>query len=106
MTRTSGRDSREDDSRGRHTTTRRELIVLPDGGIVVDTPGMRELQLWSDEDGLKRAFDDVETLAEQCRFRDCGHTNEPGCALIEACSQGDLNESRLENFRHMAQNLK
>jgi ribosome biogenesis GTPase / thiamine phosphate phosphatase len=85
-------------SRGRHTTTFRELIVLPDGGIVIDTPGMRELQVWGDEEGLKQVFDDIEELAVNCRFKDCSHENEPGCAILEAASNGSIDPKRLESY--------
>ena len=68
---------RESDARGRHTTTHRELIVLPAGGLLIDTPGMRELQLWGGEEGFQDTFEDIETLAQQCRFRDCQHAAEP-----------------------------
>jgi len=93
------------DSRGRHTTTHRELILLPDGGVVIDTPGMRELQLWGNEDGLKTTFDDIEMLAEQCRFRDCSHQGEPGCAIQEAIENGTLDKKRYKNYRKMQQEL-
>ncbi|MBE7413552.1 MAG: ribosome small subunit-dependent GTPase A [Leptospiraceae bacterium] len=85
-------------SRGRHTTTHRELILLPNGGIVIDTPGMRELQVWGDEEGLKHVFDDIEELASNCRFKNCSHENEPGCAIIEATNNGTLDSGRLESF--------
>lgn len=85
-------------SRGRHTTTFRELIVLPDGGMVVDTPGMREIQVWGDEKGLEKVFDDIEDLAVNCRFRDCGHKNEPGCAVLEAVQKGTLDKKRYESY--------
>ncbi len=85
-------------SRGRHTTTFRELIVLPDGGIVIDTPGMRELQVWGDEEGLKQVFDEIEVLDSSCRFKDCSHENEPGCAILEAVKNGTLDSGRLESF--------
>jgi len=89
---------REDDGRGRHTTTRRELILLPTGGIVIDTPGMRELQLWSDEGTIDGAFADVEELAAQCRFTDCTHQTEPGCAARQAVEDGALEPGRLQNY--------
>ena len=73
-----------EDSRGRHTTTHRELIVLPGGGVVIDTPGMREISLWDDTGGLQKAFDDIEAFARQCRFQDCTHESEPGCAVQAA----------------------
>ncbi len=85
-------------SRGRHTTTFRELIVLPEGGMVIDTPGMRELQVWGDEDGLKQAFDDIEDLAVNCRFKDCSHIKEPGCAVKEAIGNGSIESKRLESY--------
>lgn len=85
-------------SRGRHTTTHRELILLPGGGIVIDTPGMRELQVWGDEEGLKQVFDDIEELAANCRFSDCSHENEPGCAILEAVNNGTLDLDRLESY--------
>lgn len=89
---------RESDSRGRHTTSRRELIVLPQGGILLDTPGMRELQLLGGTDGVGEVFADVRALAEQCRFRDCTHTGEPGCAIREALDDGSLEEKRLRSY--------
>ncbi|MGE4384969.1 MAG: ribosome small subunit-dependent GTPase A [Endomicrobiaceae bacterium] len=85
-------------SRGRHTTTFRELIVLPDGGMVVDTPGMREIQVWGDEKGLEKVFDDIEDLAVNCRFRDCSHKNEPGCSVLEAVQKGTLDKKRYESY--------
>lgn len=85
-------------SRGRHTTTFRELIVLPEGGMVIDTPGMRELQVWGDENGLKQTFDDIEELAINCRFRDCSHINEPGCAVKEAICNDLLEQNRLDSY--------
>ena len=97
---------RQDDSHGRHTTTHRELIVLPGGGIVIDTPGMRELQLWSDEAGLKQAFDDIAALAEQCRFRDCAHRSEPGCAIRRAIKLGTLDARRYESYLKLNRELR
>lgn len=85
-------------SRGRHTTTFRELLPLPQGGVVIDTPGMRELQVWGGEEGLGRAFDDIEELAGGCRFDDCTHENEPGCAVREAVRNGSLDPERLESY--------
>ena len=97
---------REDDQRGRHTTTHRELLLLPDGGIVIDTPGMRELQLWTDDEGLSRTFPDVEELIEQCRFRDCTHNNEPGCAVKRALEDGSLDGKRYQNYLKLQKELK
>lgn len=85
-------------SRGRHTTTFRELIVLPKSGMVIDTPGMRELQIWGDEEGLKSAFSDIEELAINCRFKDCSHINEPGCRVKEAINNGVLESKRLKSY--------
>jgi ribosome biogenesis GTPase len=87
------------DGKGRHTTTHRELVRLASGALLIDTPGMRELQLWSDGSGVAAAFADVEALAEQCRFRDCAHDTEPGCAVLGALESGALELARLESYR-------
>lgn len=84
--------------KGVHTTTRRELILLPDGGLIMDTPGMRELQLWEGSDGLSSAFDDIEHLIRNCKFSDCKHESEPGCAVIEALENGTLDEDRYYSY--------
>ncbi|NQT88705.1 ribosome small subunit-dependent GTPase A [bacterium] len=97
---------RADDSRGRHTTTHRELLVVPDMGIVIDTPGIRELQLWGDEDSLSQSFDDIERLAEQCRFRDCSHGDEPGCAVRRALEDGTLDSGRWESYKKLLRELR
>ena len=97
---------REDDSRGRHTTTYRELISLPGGGLVIDTPGMRELGLWADEDALKRTFEDVEALAAQCRFSDCEHGSEPGCAVKAALEDGSLDPGHWRNYLKLKRELR
>jgi len=89
---------REHDSRGRHTTTHRALIALPSGGCLIDTPGMRELKLTGEEDLGAAGFGDIESLAMQCRFGDCGHGNEPGCAVRAALESGALEPARWENF--------
>jgi ribosome biogenesis GTPase / thiamine phosphate phosphatase len=94
------------DGRGRHTTTRRELVVLAAGGCLIDTPGMRELTLWDAEEGLDQAFDDVEALAGGCRFSDCAHRTEPGCAVQAAVAAGTLDAGRLESFRHLQRELR
>ncbi len=95
------------DDHGRHTTTHRELFVLPGGGMIIDTPGMRELQLWSDDgDGLDSSFADVAALAERCRFRDCGHDGEPGCAIRAALEQGTLDAGRLASHRKLQRELR
>jgi len=96
---------RERDGRGRHTTTRRELVPLPGGGLLLDTPGMRELAL-VDEDGLDSAFDDVAALSGRCRFRDCRHDTEPGCAVKEAVRTGALPADRLEHYRKLEREAK
>ena len=96
------RDVRDWDSRGRHTSTARQLIVLPEGGVLIDTPGMRELQLWETGDALTGAFGDIDRLAEQCRFRDCSHATEPGCAVRDAVESGELSSARLESFQKLA----
>jgi ribosome biogenesis GTPase len=92
---------REEDDRGRHTTVRRELVLLPGGGIVVDTPGMREIGLWAAGAGLSEAFDDVTALGAQCRFGDCRHESEPGCAVLNAVAEGTLPAERLASFRQL-----
>lgn len=89
---------REKDSKGRHTTTRRELVVMPSGALLIDTPGIRELQLWSAEDGLEEAFSDLVALAAQCRFGRCTHQGEPGCAVEEAIQRGAFPRERFENY--------
>jgi ribosome biogenesis GTPase / thiamine phosphate phosphatase len=90
---------REHDGRGRHTTTRRELFLLPSGALLVDTPGMRELQVWAGEgDGIGGAFADVEEVARRCRFADCRHGGEPGCAVAEALDAGSLDRARFDNY--------
>jgi ribosome biogenesis GTPase len=96
---------REDDKMGRHTTTRRELIILPSGGIVIDTPGMREIQMWAGEDDLEGAFPDIATLAERCYFNDCTHDREPGCAVRDAIEAGDLELSRFESYKKLQNEL-
>lgn len=98
---------REDDSRGRHTTTHREIFVLPQGAVLIDTPGMRELNLWDEgQDGLSHAFGEIEQLATECRFQDCTHTREAGCAVKEAIQEGSLDEKRLGNYLKMQKELK
>jgi ribosome biogenesis GTPase len=94
-----------DDGKGRHTTTRRELLVLPGGGAVIDTPGLRELQLWSAHDGVEKTFDDVTALAAGCRFTDCGHEQEPGCAVKQALEAGTLDAQRYESWRALKKEL-
>jgi ribosome biogenesis GTPase len=92
---------RSDDSKGRHTTTHRQLLRLPSGALLIDTPGMRELQLWSTADGLDDTFGDVEELASQCKFRDCQHQSEPGCAVLSAIASGHLTPQRLHSYQKL-----
>lgn len=94
-------DIREDDAKGRHTTTNRSLHLLKTGGLLLDSPGMRELGLAEADAGLVSAFEDVEALARQCRFNDCAHETEPGCAVREAIQSGELDERRLESYRKL-----
>lgn len=89
---------REDDSRGRHTTTYRQLIMLPSGVIIIDTPGMRELGMWDVSTGLGQAFTDVESYVGKCRFSDCRHNTEPGCAIKEAIANGELSMERWNSY--------
>ena len=94
-----------EDGRGRHTTTHRELIVLPGGGCIIDTPGMRVMQLWEADEGVAQTFDDVESLAAECKFRDCAHETEPGCAVQAAISAGTLPRERLDAYRKLQREL-
>ena len=95
------RAAREDDQRGRHTTTARSMHALPDGGWLIDTPGMRELQLVDVGHALDDVFGEIATLAEHCRFSDCTHTSEPGCAVLAATESGDLDPARLRRYRKL-----
>ena len=87
--------------RDRHTTVHRELLLRPGGGVIIDTPGMRELQLWDSGQALEAAFDDVDALAAGCRFRDCAHRSEPGCAVRAAVADGRLPAARLDHFHRL-----
>lgn len=93
------------DGRGRHTTTHRELVVVPGVAVLVDTPGIRGVGLVADEDGLDRAFEDVTALAERCRFADCSHATEPGCAVLQAVEDGELPAARLTSYRHLLREI-
>jgi ribosome biogenesis GTPase len=95
---------REGDQRGRHTTTRRELIVLPAGGVILDTPGIRELQLWDAD--LEQTFGDVEEIARRCRFSDCNHDREPGCAIRDALADGSLSHERWQSYVKLQRELE
>lgn len=96
---------REVDSKGRHTTTFREMVLLPDSGLIIDTPGMREIQMWGDTSQLSQSFDDIEELALTCRFTDCKHESEPGCAVNEAIESSQLDEDRLSRYRKLEREL-
>jgi ribosome biogenesis GTPase len=99
------RDVRED-GRGRHTTSHRQLVPLPEDGLVLDTPGMRELQLWEASDGLETAFEEIAELATRCRFTDCAHRREPGCAVRAALASGALDVERFESWRKLERELE
>jgi ribosome biogenesis GTPase len=92
---------RESDSRGRHTTTARQLFPLPGGAVLMDTPGLRELQLWDVHEGISQTFSDIATLAGGCRFGNCRHEGEPGCAVTLAINEGELDLGRLQNWRKL-----
>ena len=96
---------READGRGRHTTTTRDLVPVPTGGVLLDTPGLRSLPLWDGTSGVASTFADVEDLAAGCRFRDCGHANEPGCAVLAATASGALAPRRLESYHKLHREL-
>jgi len=101
--------TREGDSKGRHTTTRRQLFILPSGAMIIDTPGMRELQLWVEdesESALAASFSDIEALAVNCYFKDCTHTSEPNCAVKKAVESGELAPERLTSYKKMLRELK
>ncbi|MFF2170664.1 ribosome small subunit-dependent GTPase A [[Kitasatospora] papulosa] len=93
--------AREVDGKGRHTTTTRNLLVLPGGGVLIDTPGLRGVGLWDAEAGVGQVFSEIEDLARQCRFHDCAHTSEPGCAVTAAIEDGSLPERRLDSYRKL-----
>jgi ribosome biogenesis GTPase len=94
-------DVREGDQRGRHTTVAAELVALPSGGWLIDTPGLRAVSLWTSGGGIERAFADIFALSEKCRFRDCKHADEPGCAVQEAIAAGALPEVRLRSMERL-----
>ncbi len=99
------REVRIADDKGRHTTTNRQMFVLESGALVIDTPGMRELQLWDAREGVDETFQDITELASECRFPDCRHVDEPGCAVLAALDNGLINPARLENYRKMTKEL-
>jgi putative ribosome biogenesis GTPase RsgA len=92
---------RRGDDQGRHTTTNRELILLATGGLIIDTPGMREIQIWAGGESLQETFADIETLAAECRFRNCQHNNEPGCAVQQALLEGELDFFRFISYQKL-----
>jgi ribosome biogenesis GTPase len=92
--------------RGRHTTSHRELVPLPSGAVLLDTPGMRELQLWADEEVLDTTFSEISALAAECKFSDCAHEREPGCAIRRALSEGTLSQERWDSFRKLQREIR
>jgi ribosome biogenesis GTPase len=96
---------RDIDGKGRHTTTHRELVVLASGAVVIDTPGLRAVALAGADDGLAQAFSDIEELAAACRFADCAHATEPGCAVQASIAAGDLSPARIDSWRHLQREL-
>ncbi len=92
--------------KGHHATTRRELIPIPSGGLIIDTPGMRELQLWEGSEGIENVFDDIEALITRCKFSDCRHNDEPDCAVREAIESGELDEKRYESYIKMKKEIR
>ncbi len=91
---------------GRHITSHRQLVRLPGGGMIIDTPGLREAQLWEGEEALADVFDDVQQLAARCRFNDCRHESEPGCAVKEAMADGTLDAKRFASYRKLQRELR
>lgn len=100
------REVSDEKSKGRHTTSHRELLLLPTGALLMDTPGMRELQLWADESSLKKSFEEIEALSKRCRFADCRHQTEPGCAVKEAIDNGELDNDRLISYHKQLRELE
>ena len=97
---------REDDDRGRHTTTRRELVRLPQGGLLIDSPGIRELQLWAEGSDVDAAFEDIGRLAASCSFANCSHKHEPRCAVRQALADGELDPARYESYHKLQRELE
>jgi ribosome biogenesis GTPase len=93
------------DGKGRHTTTNRQLLRMPSGGLIIDTPGMRELQLWESPTGLADTFGDIDEFAKDCRFSDCRHAAEPDCAVVDAVRRGELAEDRLQSYQKLQREL-
>ena len=97
---------RQNDLRGRHTTTHRELVRLASGALLIDTPGLREMQLWAEQESVRSAFPEIDQYAAECRFRDCSHTKEPGCAVQAAVAKGDIEQSRFESYFDLQKELR
>jgi ribosome biogenesis GTPase len=100
------REIRDEDDRGRHTTTSRRIVLLPTGGLLLDTPGMRTVLLWEGEEGLSQTFEDVEAVAAGCRFRDCTHDIEPGCAVRAALEDGSLDSGRYASYDKLRREVR
>lgn len=96
---------RNNDDKGKHTTTHRELFSLPNGALIIDTPGMRELQLWSSGESISTVFQDIDELVSQCKFTDCSHNNEPGCAIKKALENGSLENERYESYKKLQKEI-
>lgn len=96
---------RDKDGKGRHVTTSRELFLIPGGGVMIDNPGIREIQLWGDQESLGNVFKDIEALSRNCKFKDCAHLNEPNCAVTNALNSGELQLKRYENYQKMSKEL-
>ncbi|WP_404451081.1 ribosome small subunit-dependent GTPase A [Virgibacillus necropolis] len=99
------KDVRDADSKGRHTTTHREMFLLPNGSLLIDTPGMRELQLWEGESAIDATFQDIESLESECKFTDCQHETEPGCRVQEAIANGELSDDRYQSYLKLQREL-
>ena len=97
---------REDDSKGRHTTTHRELVKLPEGGLILDTPGMRTLSLWEADEGMEKLFGDIEALIKDCRFSDCKHQREPGCAIREGLRKGVIDDQKWQSWLKLQKEIR
>lgn len=96
----------DDSARGRHTTVHRQMLPLPNGGLLIDTPGLRGMKIWADEDAVAKTFEDIESLAEHCKFKDCKHESEPNCAVKAAIDSGDLDSSRFESYKKQMRELQ
>ena len=99
------KEIRQDDARGRHTTSHRQMVNLPGGGLLIDTPGLREVALWDTAEGMGEAFADIESLAGECRFRDCRHETEPSCAVVTALETGTLDPERYRSYLKLKREL-